>query len=836
MALSIVAVALGVALVVAIRLMNTAVLQSFLDAVDAVGGRAALTITARDNATFPEDTAKTAAGVHGVKLAVPLVTGVAFPDDSSGELLTVHGVDFGHEADVRLYDQGTGVDEILDDPLVFLNDPRSVILTRQFALRRGLTIGQEFQLVTPTGVKKFMVRGLLEPHGVARALGGRLVVMDLYAAQRAFAADGQINQVDLVLDSSADVAVTRTALAAVLPRGLNVQEPSLRKEVVRNGVAAFQSMLTAFGLLAVVAGFVICYSRLGAIFEARTWEVGLLRAGGLRRSVVFRELLKESILLGAAGAAFGIPLGALVARVGLPFLATTTALASNLPVPEAKLGLTLPDVLLGLALGIGAAVTAAVVPALRMSRTHPVAALTLRGREMPSPVSLPKWRWPLLLLLSVAALLLAQRLSGVQELGLITTSLIVGGGGMLAAPLAGHGSRMLKLVWGTWFGPAGRLAESHLERQPRRTALTVATLGIGLGSVLMLSILGWSFERSLVGRLTKFFTAQLVVTSVFPAGGYRDAPLSDSVVSELEQLPGVAVPVGEQQRDIEYHGAPVVLFAFDPPCFLDRRVCDFPIDEGAPTGAVYSVAEGKEVAVSGAFARLHGTHPGDSIELPTPGGSRVFTVAAITEGQPQSAVFMNRALYRATWNDDLVSWIWLAVADGQDPEQVSATIASSLGPKYRLRVLDNAAMIDHFASQVRRAFSLQYVMEVVTLILVLLGIGDTLAASVAAHTREIGMMRAVGLHRSSVFRIVILEGAAVAMLGLALAGLLGMGLSVFWVEVQFPALLGWGIDLHAPLFPIVATIVITVALCLAGAFGPALRAAYLSVPAALRSE
>jgi putative ABC transport system permease protein len=836
MALSIMAVALGVALVVAIRLMNTAVLQSFLDAVDAVGGRAALTITARDNATFPEDTAKTAAAVHGVKLAVPLVTGVAFPDDDSGELLTVHGVDLGHEADVRLYDQGKGLDDILDDPLVFLNDPRSVILTREFAERRGLSLGQEVPLVTPTGVKTFIVRGLLEPQGVARALGGRLVVMDLYAAQRAFAADGQINQIDLVLDQGADVPATRAALTAALPPGLEVQEPALRKEVVRDGVAAFQSMLTAFGLLAVVAGFVICYSRLGAIFEARTWEVGLLRAGGLRRSVVFRELLKESVLLGLAGAVLGIPLGVLVARVGLPFLATTTALASNLPVPEAKLGLRLPDILLGLALGVGAAVAAAVAPALRMSRTHPVAALTMRGREMSSLVPRPKGRWPLLLLLSVAALVLAQRLSGVQSLGLITTALIVVGGGMLAAPLAAHGSHMLQPVWRTWFGPAGRLAESHLERQPRRTALTVATLGIGLGSVLMLSILGCSFERSLVLRLSRFFTAQLVVTSAFATGGYQDAPLSESVVNQLAQLSGVAVSVGEQGRDLEYLGKPVAVFAFDAPCFLDHRVCNFRIDDGVPGLAIPSVVSGKKVAVSGAFARLHGIHPGDTIQLPTPKGSRVFTVAAVTEAQIQSAIFIDRSLYREVWNDDMVSWIWVAVREGNDPQQVSTAIANTLGPKYRLRVLDNTAMIDHFASQVRQAFSLQYVMELVTLILVLLGIGDTLAASVVTQTREIGMMRAVGLHRSNVFHIVILEGAAVALLGLALAGFLGTALAVFWVEVQFPALLGWGLDLHVPLVPIVATIVITVALCLAGALGPSLRAAYLSVPVALRSE
>src|SRR5262245_54851267 len=563
MALSIIAVALGGALVVAIRLMNTAVLQSFLDAVDAVGGRAALTVTARDNATFPEDVAKTVAQVRGVQLAVPLVSGVAFPDDTSGELLTVHGVDLGHDAAVRLYDQGEGIDEVIDDPLIFLNAPRSIILTREFAARRGLAIGQEVPLVTPTGVKEFIIRGLLEPQGVARALGGRLVVMDLYAAQRAFAADGQINQIDLVLDPGTDVDATRKALTAALPSGLEVQEPALRKEVVRDGVAAFQSMLTAFGLLAVVAGFVICYGRLGAIFEARTWEVGLLRAGGLRRSVVFRELLKESVLLGLAGAVLGIPLGVLVARVGLPFLATTTALASNLPVPEARLGLTLPDVLLGLALGVGAAAAAALVPALRMSRTHPVAALTMRGREMPSVAGPLKWRVRFCLLGTIVALLIAQHLTGMRALGLVTTALIVVVGAMLATPLVSYGNRVLKPLWNGWFGPAGRVAESHLARQPRRTALTVATLGIGLGSVLMLSILGWSFEGSLVSTLNRRYSAQLVVTSAFIGGGRRNAPVSDRIVGELRALPGVAAAAAEQHRDIRYGEGALVVTSYE---------------------------------------------------------------------------------------------------------------------------------------------------------------------------------------------------------------------------------------------------------------------------------
>ena len=145
-------------------------------------------------------------------------------------------------------------------------------------------------------------------------------------------------------------------------------------------------------------------------------------------------------------------------------------------------------------------------------------------------------------------------------------------------------------------------------------------------------------------------------------------------------------------------------------------------------------------------------------------------------------------------------------------------------------------MIEYFASQVRQAFGLQYVMEAITLLLVLIGIGDTLAAGVASRTREIGMMRAVGVRRKSIFQIVLLEGAGIAVMGLLLAAAIGVALGVFWVFVQFPAILGWNLDFHPPVMPMVFMGAITLLLCLGGSFIPALRAARLAVPAALRNE
>jgi putative ABC transport system permease protein len=406
---------------------------------------------------------------------------------------------------------------------------------------------------------------------------------------------------------------------------------------------------------------------------------------------------------------------------------------------------------------------------------------------------------------------------------------------MLATPLVSYGNRVLKPLWNGWFGPAGRVAESHLARQPRRTALTVATLGIGLGSVLMLSILGWSFQGSLVSTLNRRYSAQLVVTSAFIGGGRRNAPVSDRILDELRALPGVAAAAAEQHRDIRYGEGALVVTSYDPSCFLDRRVCNWPVDEGGPD-ALRLVADGEAVAVSRSFANLYRTRLGDTVELPTMHGSRTFTVAAITSGQLESAVLMSRELYRHLWNDDLVTWIHVAVDTGSNTANVASTIARDLGRSHRLRVLDSQAMIEHFANQVRQAFSVTHVMEFITFILVVIGIGDTLAASVNARTRELGMMRAVGLRRWRVVEMILLEGAGIAFFGLLLAGVLGLALGVFWVDVQFPAILGWDLELHPPLVSMLLMGSVTLLLCLASSFFPALRASRLAVPAALRDE
>ncbi len=247
---TVMAVGIGVALVVATQLMNGAVMNSFLESADAVAGRAALTITGGQGFTFDEAVLDRVQRIPGIALAVPLVTSFAFSDDQRGELLSVYGVDITDDAAVRVYHRNTS--NLVDDTIAFLNQRDSIILGREYATRRHLTIGSQLALVTPTGIKVFTVRGLLDPEGLARTLGGRLVVMDIQAAELAYTAPGQINQIDLVV-APEQLDRVKSDVAAVLPDGLQVEEPLLRKAVVRKTIGSFQAMVTLIAFLTVGA-------------------------------------------------------------------------------------------------------------------------------------------------------------------------------------------------------------------------------------------------------------------------------------------------------------------------------------------------------------------------------------------------------------------------------------------------------------------------------------------------------------------------------------------------------------------------------------------------------
>ena len=838
LSLTVVALACGVALVCAIDLVNRAVLRAFVEIVDTMAGRAALQVTAGEGGLFAEQVAATIAKVPGVELAVPVVGATAFTADGSGELLTVHGVDVTDEASVRVYEARDHGGLEVDDPLVFLSQPDSIMLTRVFANARRLAVGDPIALVTPMGNRTFTVRGLLEPKGVARVYGGNLAVMDLLAAEAAFTRPGFVNRIYVVVRRDADVAAVQGAIAAVLPAGLRVEAPAQRKTDIHRVMASLQVMLRGMAFVGLVAAFLIAFNRLSAVFEARMWQLGILRAVGARTGVVWRELLKESVVLGAAGVVLGVPAGIALGHAMLPVIATTTALNYKLVAPDVQLAVNWTSIAIAAVLGIAAAVLAAMLPARRAAGTALAETLRRRGVEPPSRESRRAWSLRAAVLVAVVGALAMQSVTRSAAWGLAATALIAVGTALAAQPFLRVMRHPLRAGLPYLPHATGRFAASHIVSSSRRAGLSIGTLAVGVGLVVWLWTVAHSFEMSVLATLSRAFQADLILSSSHIASGFDDAPCDGALVDAVRPLRGVEDVVGERILDWHYADGPISIDAFDPAYFTGTAFGRWPIFGDTVPDLWNAVARGEAVIVSTNFVHALGARVGDRIVLETPSGPLGVVVGGVTSAfaSARGTIEMSRTLYRRHWHDDQVTRVHLRLAPGTDVPLLRGTIARTFGQRFRLRMLSSHDLMAYWTAQVRRAFAGLHVVAVGVLLVILVGMADTLAATIVERTRELGTMRAVGGRRAHVRRMVIIEALLLGALGLVLAVASGLAMGTLWVTTTFPLLLGWVLQMHVPWAELVLTSAMTLTVCYFAALLPARSASRLEPATALRYE
>ncbi|HZR81845.1 MAG TPA: FtsX-like permease family protein [Candidatus Binatia bacterium] len=838
LALTILALASGVALVCAIDLVNRTVARAFLEIIDTMAGRASLQISAGERGLMPEQVAETAARVAGVQLAVPVVTATAFLTEQTHEQLTVHAVDLTNDDHLRVYEAGGSDDAAVDDPLVFVSRPDSIMLTAAFAARHGIARGDAIALETPAGRRSFTVRGLLEPKGVARVYGGNLVVMDLFAAEAAFTRAGYVNRIDVVTRPGADVEEVARALRGALPAGLRVDTPAQRRVDLNRVIGSLQALLSGIGLVALLAAFLIAFNRLASFFERRAWQIAILAAVGVRSRTIWLELLSEALVIGAVGVAIGIPLGIALARPLLPVIATTAALNYKLIAPEADLAIRPQSLAIAALLGLAAAVLAASLPAWRAVQQGILATLRSRSREAAPATRFSALAAPAGLVLLAVVAIVAQSVTRSATFGLVATALlaltIAFSARSLLVPLLGILSPAIRRV----AGPTSRFALAAVSENPRRTSLTAATLAVGLGAVFWLWTMAQSFERSVVDVLSRAIRADLIVTSSHIVSGFLEEPVDESLAGELAKVPGVAAVAGWRAIEWPHGDGSIAISAYDPVYFEGGAFGERTLQARRSPDVWRDVARGDAVIISTSLASNYGVGIGDDVTLNTPSGPITRPVAGILVEfvSPQGTLEMSRELFARYWHDHHLTRAFVKTDAGVRLDDVRSRIAERLGHAYAPRILSSGELMDYFAQEVRRAFSVVQILGLLVLFVVLVGMADSLGAGVIERTREIGTLRAQGIRRRLLGRMVVVEGLVLATVGLLLACAGGLALGILWVRATFTYLLGWSLDLYLPYRQIAAAAIATLLVCAIAAWLPARRAARIEPGLALRYE
>ncbi|MFE9043291.1 ABC transporter permease [Streptomyces sp. NPDC007818] len=711
--------------------------------------------------------------------------------------------------------------------------PTDVVVDRGTADKHGLKLGAPLRAISATGDHTAKISGIVE-FKVTNP-GATVVYFDTATAQRELLGEeGLFTQV--MVDGKPGVTdeTLKADVAAALGDGYKLQTAAETADAGREDVAGFLDVMKyamlGFAGIAFLVGIFLIVNTFSMLVAQRTREIGLLRAIGSSRKQINRSVLVEAVLLGVIGSVAGVAAGVGLA-VGLMKLMSTMGM--DLSTRDLTVAWTTPVV--GLALGVFVTVLAAYVPARRAGKVSPMAAL--RDAGTPADGRAGKVRGALGLLLTLAgggALWAATQAekagTGSLWLGLgVVLSLL--GFVVIGPVLAGGVVRALGVVVLRIFGPVGRMAERNALRNPRRTGATGAALMIGLALVACLSVVGSSMVASATDELDRSVGADYIVQNQM---GAPIVPQAQAAVEKVAGLDHVTEyrPVDVRITDARGKVSKEWLAATEPsyPGDLKREVASGDLAAAYGPGAM---------SVGSDYATAHGVKVGDTLTVAFAHGSTAkLKVAAITVdggNVDNGAMYTNVTTARAHLPAERMPASALLLASAKDGQEEAAyeALKEALAPYPQYKVSNQADYKEALQKQVGQLLNIVYGLLALAIVVAILGVVNTLALSVVERTREIGLMRAIGLSRRQLRRMIRLESVVIALFG----ALLGLGLGMGWgtAAQQLLALEGFGV-LEIP-WPTILTVFVGSAFVgLFAALVPAFRAGRMNVLNAIASD
>ncbi|MDI9836176.1 ABC transporter permease [Streptomyces sp. KAU_LT] len=710
--------------------------------------------------------------------------------------------------------------------------PTEVMVDADTADKHDLKLGDELRTIAATGDIRAKIVGIAS--WKVTNPGAAVVYFDTETSQRALlGATGRFTQVSVTAaDGVSDTQLKRN-VAQALDGEYKIQTAKENADENRKDVGEFMDIIKyamlGFAGIAFLVGIFLIINTFSMLVAQRTREIGLMRAIGSSRRQVNRSVLVEALLLGFVGSVLGVGAGVGIA-VGLMKLMSMAGM--NLSTDDLTVKTTTPVV--GLILGVVVTVLAAYLPARRAGKVSPMAALRDAGTPADGRAGRVRGLIGLVLTGAGAAALYAAATADKASDG----ALMLGGGVVLSligfvviGPLlAGGVVRVISAVLLRAFGPVGRMAERNALRNPRRTGATGAALMIGLALVACLSVVGSSMVASATSELDKSVGADFIVQS-------QQQPIVPQAEKAMEDTPGLA-------HVTRYKSVDATLTS------PDGRTDDSGVTAADPTYAedlrrtttqgTLSAAYGKDaMSVGSDYAKKHGVRVGDTITVAFKGGETAkLKVAAITDDDTaidQGARYLSIDTLRKYLPADRVPQNVIMFAKAEDGKQDAAYAAlkKALDPYPQYQVRDQTDYKEELKDQVGQLLNMVYGLLALAIIVAVLGVVNTLALSVVERTREIGLLRAIGLSRRQLRRMIRMESVVIALFG----ALLGLGLGMGWGATAQRLLALEGLNvLEIPWGTIAGVFVGSAFVGLFAALVPAFRAGRMNVLNAIATE
>jgi putative ABC transport system permease protein len=761
---------------------------------------------------IPESLLATVRAVRGVETADGTVEGYAqfvAPDGKAIETTGAPTLGINYNDDPQI----SVLRIIAGGPPVNGHD---VLMDEGTAQKYGFTVGQSVRILFAGPSRTFTITGIAEFGSASNLAGATLAGFTLPTAQSVLQEPGVLDVINVVTTPRADQAAVQKDIAKVLPPGVEVVTGQTviqeNTDAIEQSLSFFNTALLIFAFISLFVGAFTIYNTFSIIVGQRTRELALLRVVGASRRQVFRSVLAEAAIVGFVASAVGIGLGVLAA-VGLKALIS----GFGISLPPGPLTFEPRTVVVGLVVGTGVTVAAAIGPARNAVRIAPVAALSDHVAE--SAISLKRlFVWGAVLAVA-GAVLLAVGLSAptVAVVGIGAICLFVGVAMLapsLARPLSGTiGRPLAKLL-----GEPGKLGRANSMRSPRRTAQTASALMVGLALVSATAVFGASVSKSATSSVDQAISADLIVTPTGAEGGF-----SQLVPQAAAAVPGVTAETTVYGGRFEVRGLLESLTAVTTQNLSSTLILRMTSGTPAALGA-------GDLLIDSTTASNDHLSVGDTVPARfAKTGPTTLRIGGIYQANALIGSYLvSNAVFEAHYYSRHTPAAVLLTTSGSE-----AAVQHALAAYPNVQVQTRAQFEQSQASSVNQLLGLVYALLALAVLIALIGIINTLMLSVIERTREIGLLRAVGMRRRQVRSMVRSEAVILAVFGAIIGIVIGtlMGLALV------AALRQQGInETVVPVSNLIIFLVLAAILGLLAATWPARRAAKLDVLAAIATE
>lgn len=651
--------------------------------------------------------------------------------------------------------------------------PGDVVIDEATAVRAAVRLGETVGVARGDRTHRYTLVGTARFGDDAGIPGTSVALFSPRAAQTLFDLGDGWSEVRVVADAIPAEELERRLSAELGDRVVVATSQDIaaaRAQDARRQMAYLTGILAILALTSVIVGSFMIANTFAIVIAQRTREFGTLRALGATARQVRRSVVLEAVLVGTVASAAGVALG-LVAASGLRRLARTFGVV----VPDGPMVVLPRTLAVGVVIGIGVTLVAALAPSRRAGRVSPVAAMRDSGAD-PRPLSRRRgWAGLVLLTAGSALLAVAVAITSVPLVGL-AAGVVLTATVLLGPSFAGR----LAAVMGSALGRGAvtpRLARVNVQRAPRRTAATSSALGAGLAVVCFMTVVATSAQQAVSRGIDEVILADLVIES---SGGVMGG-LPPDLHRRVSELP--AVDVVSRLRHGHWqtsNGATKPLTAMDPATLAVVAKLDL------LTGDIGGLRDGGLV-VTRRSAAQHGLAVGDHLAMTfARTGARSLRVVGVLDDRDAwplgTDYLVSLETFAEHFVDDVDATMFLELADGADPDRARQAVQTALEDFPTAVVVDQTDLKARETESFDEVLGLVRVLLLLTVVIALLGITNSLALSIVERTREIGMLRAVGMTRRQIGRLIRIEAALTAAVGAVTGTVLGTAIAAAMVH------------------------------------------------------